>query len=258
MTILHSIILGAIQGITEFLPVSSSGHLLIAQQFFNIPKSFSYDVLLNIGTLTALFVFFRKRIADILYIAFVQKNPKYLTYILLASIPTLLVGYLGSGLFEKLGTYTWLIVLMLTGLGVVMIVAGKPRGNRTLQKKDTYIIGLVQVLALIPGTSRSGITILAGLFRGVSFKAAAEFSFMLAIPTISAAILHTLLFKDGIKFVGDNLTVVLVGNITSFVCGLIAVKTLVKLLRKKGLKPFGWYRIALGAAIPVVLLLKLI
>ena len=257
MSIIQSIILGAIQGITEFLPISSSGHLLLAQEFFSIPRAFAFDVLLNIGTLTALVIFFRKRLINTIQAAYYERNYRYLGYVILASLPTLVIGFFGDSFFEKLGTYTWVIVLMLTGLGAVMVLCGKAKGTKTLQKKDTFIIGAAQILALIPGTSRSGVTILAGTLRGVNIKAATEFSFMLAIPTITAAIAHTLFFKDGINYIQDNATSVLIGNITSFTLGFIAVKTLVKLLHDKGLAPFGWYRIALGAIIPVVLLFKL-
>jgi undecaprenyl-diphosphatase len=258
MSIVESILLGAVQGITEFLPISSSGHLIIFQEIFNLPKSFTYDVLLNIGTLLALVVFFRKRLSLILINTFKLKKYKYLSYVIMASIPTLLVGFIGSDLFEKLGSFTWLIVLMLTSLGVAMIVWGNRRGDRQITKKDTIIVGLAQVLALIPGTSRSGVTILAALIRGVNIKAATEFSFMLAIPTISAAILHTLFFNDGINFIKTNSVAFTVGNLTSFAFGAVAIRTLLNILNKKGLTPFGWYRIALGCLIPVLLLFKLV
>lgn len=258
MSILQSIVLGAIQGITEFLPISSSGHLLLAQQILGIPKAFAFDVLLNIGTLVALCIFFRKRINYIIQTAIKNRSFKYLTYVIAASIPTLAVGFFADSFFEKLGTFTWVIVLMLTGLGAAMVLYGKPKGDRPLYKKDAIFVGAAQVLALIPGTSRSGITILTAINRGVNVKAATEFSFMLAIPTITAAIAHTLFFKDGINYIQNNLLSVAIGNLTSFILGAVAIKTLLNLLNRKGLAPFGWYRIALGAIIPVVLLFKLI
>lgn len=257
VSILQSIILGAIQGITEFLPISSSGHLLLAQQFLGIPKAFAFDVLLNIGTLTALCIFFRRRLNYMIQTAIKQRSFKYLTYVILASIPTLAIGFFADKFFEKLGNYTWVIVLMLTGLGALMVLFGKARGERPLGKKDALFVGAAQVLALIPGTSRSGVTIMTAINRGVNVKAATEFSFMLAIPTITAAIAHTLFFKDGINYIQNNLVSVLIGNLTSFVLGALAIKTLLNLLNRKGLAPFGWYRIALGILMPVLLLLKL-
>ena len=257
MSILQSIILGAIQGITEFLPISSSGHLLLAQQLFGIPKAFAFDVLLNIGTLLALCIFFRKRLNYILQTAIKNRSFKYLTYVIVASIPTLAIGFFADSFFERLGSYTWVIVLMLTLLGALMVLFGKAKGTRPLYKKDAVFVGAAQVLALIPGTSRSGVTILTAINRGVNVKAATEFSFMLAIPTITAAIAHTLFFKDGINYIQNNLISVLVGNVTSFVLGAVAIKTLLNLLNRKGLAPFGWYRIALGALIPVILLFTL-
>lgn len=258
MSILQSIVLGAVQGITEFLPISSSGHLLLAQEFLDIPKSFTFDVLLNFGTLMALLIFFRERIISIIKSAIYHKNFRYITYVIIASIPTLLIGYLGSDIIERLGTYTWLIVLMLTTLGTAMVIWGGKHGSRSLSRRDTIFMGVMQVLALIPGTSRSGITILTGLIRGANIKAVIEFSFMLAIPTISAAIVHTLFFNGGTTYIKDNLTTVLIGNFTSFILGALAIKTLLKILNKKGLAVFGWYRIALGCLIPVVLLIRLI
>lgn len=258
MTIIESIILGAVQGVTEFLPISSSGHLIIAQDIFNLPKSFTYDVLLNIGTLSALILFFRERIYKIILNAFRLKKYNYIGYVVLASVPTLLVGFFGNDFFENLGGRIWLIVLMLVGLGALMVVFGNKKDERQINKKDSIIIGMAQVLALIPGTSRSGVTILAALIRGVNIKAAMEFSFMLAIPTILAAVVHTLLFNEGIDFIKSNPTAFAVGNLASFAMGAIAIKTLLNILNKKGLVPFGWYRIALGCLIPVLLLFKLI
>lgn len=258
MTIVESVVLGAVQGITEFLPISSSGHLIIAQEIFNLPKSFTYDVLLNVGTLSALILFFRDRISRILLNVFKLKKYQYVGFIIMASIPTLVIGFLGNDFFENLGKNIWLIILMLITLGSAMIFTGYKKGERQINKKDSIYIGAAQVLALIPGTSRSGITILAALVRGVNIKAATEFSFMLAVPTITAALAHTLFFNGGISFIKSNSTAFVVGNITSFVMGAVAIKTLLSILNNKGLMPFGWYRILLGCLITVLLLFKLI
>lgn len=258
MTIIESIVLGAVQGITEFLPISSSGHLILAQELFNLPKSFTYGVLLNIGTLSALILFFRERLFSILLNAFKLKKYQYIGYVVIASLPTLAVGFFGNDFFEKLGENIWLIVLMLITLGFAMIFWGNKKGERQINKKDSIFIGAAQVLALIPGTSRSGVTILAAVLRGVNIKAATEFSFMLAIPTITAALAHTLFFNDGISFIKSNSTAFVVGNIASFAMGALAIKTLLTILNNKGLMPFGWYRILLGCLIVILLLFKLI
>lgn len=258
MTIIQSIILGAVQGITEFLPISSSGHLILARHVFGIPSTFEFDVLLNIGTLVALLIFFRARIIKILNDIFKKKNYKYAIYVLTATIPTLIVGFIGNDLFKKLDNYTWLIVFMLVLIGALMVIYGKEKSKREITQKDSYFIGAAQVAALIPGTSRSGITILTALIRGVGIREAAEFSFMLAIPTISGALVHTLLGADAISYAKDNLGIIIFGNVASFAFGVLAVKTLMQLMANRGLRPFGWYRIGLGSLLTVLLLVKVI
>lgn len=258
MTILQSIILGGVQGITEFLPISSSGHLIIAGQLFDIPSTFEFGVLLNIGTLAALLIFFRSRIFKILNDIFRNKNYRYALYVLTASVPTLIIGFIGNSFFKSLDSSTWLIVSMLIIVGALMVVFGKEKSNRAVGQKDSYIIGAAQAVALIPGTSRSGITILVALMRGVGAKEAAEFSFMLAIPTISGAIVHTLIGGSAISFARENIGIIFFGNLASFILGALAIKALLKLVTLKGLRPFGWYRLCLGAVISVLLLFEII
>lgn len=259
MTILDSIVLGGVQGITEFIPVSSSGHLILAEKFLGLNSSFTFGVLLNIGTLLALIFFFRKRIAIALGAVFIDKNYKFGLTLVISVLPTAITGFLFSSFFDDISSRLWLIVSTLFVVGVLMVMFGRS-SNTTIKKesevgiKNGLIIGFAQVLALIPGVSRSGITMLGGVNRGFSVETAANFSFLMAAPTILGAILHTLLFKDGLAFIGDNGAVFLYGNMASLIFGLLAVGTMLELLRKYGLAVFGWYRIVLAALIGLLLL----
>lgn len=259
MTILDSIVLGGVQGITEFIPVSSSGHLILAERFLGLDNNFTFGVLLNVGTLFALLYFFRKRIFKALRTIFIDRDYRFGLVLALSVAPTIAAGYLFSSFFDDLSTNLWLIVVTLGVVGMLMIAFGKVGRIAVKQESDVDIkngllIGFAQVLALFPGVSRSGITMLAGTSRGFSVEAAANFSFLMAAPTILGAIVHTLLFKGGLAFIGDHSTVFLYGNLASLVFGLLAVGTMLRLLKRYGLAVFGWYRLGLAALIGVLLL----
>lgn len=264
MTIFDAIILGAVQGITEFLPISSTGHLVLAQRFLGLSGNFTFDVLLNFGTLAALFIFFRKRIAQIIREVVVRRDARYIGLLLLAVIPTAVVGFLLSDAIDGLGESIWIVVVMLALLGALMVAYGAEQKIIRVQTdkesgwKDAGLIGLAQVLALVPGVSRSGSTILAALNRGYSSKAAADFSFMMAIPTILGASFHVLLSSEGRAFVSEHTDLFIIGNIVSFVFGALAVKLLMRLLHKYGLRPFGWYRLGLAVVLAVLLMTNII
>jgi len=259
MTIFDSIVLGGVQGITEFIPVSSSGHLILAEKFLSLESFFTFGVLLNIGTLLALIIFFNQRIANALGQVFLQKNYRFALILALSIAPTLLTGFLFSAFFEDLSKNLWVIVVALVFVGLLMIRFGQPKDVRINKEADATLsdgaaIGLAQVLALIPGVSRSGVTILAAVNRGFSVKTAANFSFLMAAPTILGAVIHSLLFKDGLAFISDNGALFWPGNLASFVLGILAVKVMLGLLNKYGLGVFGWYRLGLGALIAVLLI----
>lgn len=263
MTIFDSVVLGGVQGITEFIPVSSSGHLILAEKFLNLSSNFTFGVLLNIGTLLALLTFFRQRILNVFREIFSGNNYRYGLILSLSIVPTIVVGFLFSAFFEDIAENLWLIVAALVLVGVIMIKFGKPKGIRINDESkigvaDGVVIGLMQVLALVPGVSRSGVTILTGVNRGFSLRAAANFSFLMAIPTILGAIVHSLVFRDGTDFIANNSQVFLVGNLASFLLGLLAVKTMLDLLSKHGLSVFGWYRLGLGTLLGVLLITNVI
>jgi len=263
MTIFDSIVLGSVQGITEFIPVSSSGHLVLAEKFLGLNSNFTFGVLLNIGTLVALLFYFRKRILSALRVIFLDRNYEFGLTLFISVIPTVITGYLFSEYFDSLSSHLWIVVFTLTAIGLLMIKFGRQtkatiKDESRVGAKNGLFLGLAQVLALVPGVSRSGITILAGINRGFTVDTAANFSFLMAAPTILGAIIHTLFFKDGLAFIGDNSSIFWYGNLASLVFGLLAVSTMIKLLKKHGLAVFGWYRLGLGALLGILLVTNLI
>lgn len=264
MTPLDAVILGAVQGFTEFIPVSSSGHLILAQRFLDLQGNFTFDVLLNFGTLLALFIFFRSRIANIFREVFVEKDWRYILVLIVGVLPVVVVGLIFSDWFSTLDKHPWLVALMLFLFGLPMIFIGKedrkPRVREDSQAslKDALVIGSVQVLALFPGVSRSGSTIMAGMRRGFSAQAAADFSFLMAIPTILGASLKTLVSSEGRDFMSNHLSLFILGNFVSFVCGALAIETLLRFLRRRGLGVFGYYRVGLAVVLAALMIFKVI
>jgi undecaprenyl-diphosphatase len=258
---IDAIILGLVQGFTEFIPVSSSGHLVIFNYVLGTPQSFAFDVLLNFGTLMALIVYYRMRIKSLITRTITGKDWGLVYKLLGATIPAFAIGLLFGEQIKQLNTSIWVVIIMLVVVGVLMIKFGSPKDDANNQDLENSLkwptaikVGLAQALALIPGTSRSGITILAGLNSGLSASRAAEFSFLLAIPTIAGATIKVFFIDGGYSYVVQNPGVVLAGNLASFISGVLAVSFLLKLLSKRGLKDFGWYRIGLAGLLTVLLL----
>lgn len=259
---LEALILGLIQGLTEFIPISSSGHLLIAQiLFFGEPERLFLEFV-NIGTMLALFIFFRKRIVEILRDIFQRKNYKLARNIILTSLPAGLVGFF---LADFIGTTAFFasavtVVFTLSIVGVLMILVEKlPKASAVqdgekLPASRAFMIGLAQMMALIPGVSRSGATILAGRFSGLKPAAAAEYSFLASLPIMMGVTLKILVTDS--QYVVDNLGLVLVSNVFAFASGLLAVGFLMRYLAKHSLAVFGWYRVGLAAVLAVILLVQ--
>lgn len=259
LSLLESIILGLIQGATEFLPISSTGHLVLTDKILGFNSSFEFDVLLNIGTILALLIFYRKTLLEL--IVNCRSNIRVFSLIIEATVPAVVIGYIWSDLIENKLQSAWVVVFMLIAIGLLMIwLPGRSKGKpvEELSLNESRKIGIAQALALIPGTSRSGITILAGQSQGLNSVESARFSFLMAIPIISGATLKVALSEDGRNFISTNTTQLFFGNLASFLAGLLAVNFLIDILGKKGLKPFGWYRICLGIVLAVLLFAKII
>lgn len=265
MSYLDAIVLGLVQGLTEFIPVSSSGHLVIFNHLLGNDGSFAFDVLLNIGTLLALVIFYRARLWAIVKKIFIAKEWIFIAKLAVATLPAFAFGLLFGEQIKIMNEYIWLVVVMLVIVGLLFIFYGhatKEADDAELEQSVKWPtalrVGFAQAFALIPGTSRSGITILAGLRSNLSAKRAAEFSFMLAIPTIAGATLKVMLLDGGLEFMANNIGLVLVGNLVSFVSGLLAVSFLIRLLSRRGLKDFGYYRIGLAGVLSVLLITGII
>jgi len=259
MTILQAIILGGLQGLTEFIPVSSSGHLVLAQHFMGLQHSASFDALVNLGTFLALVFYFRKRLWDIAMRVIKEREYRLVRNLFISAIPVGLLGLLFADFFESsLVQSPVVVVVMLLVVGVLMVVLDKlptlpELKNKELTPRRAGVVGLAQAISLIPGTSRSAATMIAGRFMGLSYKQAAEYSFLLSIPVIGAVLLKSMLDPDGLAFIQNNFGSWLASNIASFIGGLVAVSFMLKFLAKGNFKVFGYYRIALSVIIIVLL-----
>ncbi len=262
MTILESIILGIIQGLTEFIPISSSGHLVIAQYFFSGASDHLFLEWINIGTILALVVYFWPKILTIIGDIFVRRKYRLLRNILLTSIPAGLVGFAAAGIIESNAFFGSIVVVavMSAVVGVVMIVlerlpkASAVKNGEALTIPRALIIGAAQMVALIPGTSRSGATIIAGRLSGLSAKEAAEYSFLASLPIMAGVTLKVIL-QDHAYFMA-HIDTLLIGNLAAFLSGLFAVGFLMRYLANHSLAVFGWYRVALSVFIVGMLLVQ--
>ncbi len=238
MNIIQAGLLGVVQGLTEFLPVSSSGHLVILQSM--IP-SFSqpgvmFDVYLHFGTLLAVLVYYFKRILNL--------DLKYIKILILATIPAVVVGFLLKDVIDVIFQSTKLVgaALIITGIMDLGIDRGKETTGNVDNRKG-LIIGLFQAFAILPGISRSGSTIFAGTLSGVKKETAAEFSFLLSVPAVLGANLLEIIKNTGGLIFSANY---LVGILCSFIFGLICIKILLKLLINNKFSYLGYYCISLG------------
>lgn len=258
MTFFQAIILGIVQGLTEFLPVSSSGHLVLVPFLLNWTldpqKAFLFDVLVQLGTLAAVFVYFRKDLLDILKAffsgikarkPFEEANSRLGWYIILATIPAGAIGLLLQNQVEAFfNSPIWTAVfLFLTAvlLTVSELWSKKTRELETMNVKDSLIIGFFQALSIFPGVSRSGSTITGGLTQGFKRQSAARFSFLMSIPVMLAAGLLSVIKLIKMDGVLSFLPVLLLGFVIAGVVGYFAIKWFIGYLKEKSLLPFAAY-----------------
>lgn len=262
MNILETIFLGLIQGLTEFIPISSSGHLVIAQNFFSGASEHLFLEFINIGTMIALFIYFRRRILTILRDIFVTRNYRLARNIIITSVPAGIVGYLLSDFIGSNAFFgsSVTVVCTLFVVGVVMVVLEKlPKASPVKTGEDlspwrAFAIGAAQMVALIPGVSRSGSTIIAGRLSGLSAAQAAEYSFLASLPIMMGVTVKVLVGDQ--TYLVEHWVPLLVGNIAALISGLLAVGFLMRYLAKHSLAVFGWYRICLAGVLAVVLLVQ--
>lgn len=253
--------MGLTQGLTEFIPVSSSGHLVLLHQALGITDNgLAFDVALHLGTLLALLIFFNKELINLTVALFRKNEQTRLAWLLiLATVPAVAAGVLLESAAESSFRSARLVGLTMAGFAFVMIAA--ERYTRRQRRRDelknvswrqALIMGFVQALAIIPGISRSGSTITAGLFVGLDRVAATRFSFLLAIPITFGAILKVFTEQGTLDQVAREQTIFIIGILSAFVSGLFAIKFLLKYLAKHTLDVFAYYRIALGIFVLLV------
>jgi undecaprenyl-diphosphatase len=252
MTYLEGLLLAVIQGLTEFLPVSSSAHLILFSEFIGSDQNLFYDVSLHLGTLMAVCIYFRNDLIDIVKSVATHKSLLYnrlLKQLFISCIPTLLLGFILVDLIDGYLRTSTIIATTTIFFGFILFLATMKKSHKThieeITLRDALIIGLAQSLALIPGTSRSGITISAGLFLGLDSKTASKFSFLMAIPTIGAIASYQLLSTD-LEFLIQYFQINLLGLIVSFVIAYATIDFFIRFVNRIGFLPFILYRIVLG------------
>lgn len=277
--LLKVIFLGIVEGITEWLPISSTGHLILVEEFIklNVSEDFweMFMVVIQLGAIMAVVVLYFKDLWP-----FRNKKPKHNNVtkiektagvicrfvkidkmvmwfkILVSCLPSIIIGLPFNDLIEEKFNNYFVVSVMLIVYGILFIVIEDYNKKRTpsinrieeISWKTAFLIGVFQLLAVIPGTSRSGATIIGGIFLGTSRTLAAEYTFFLAIPTMFGASLLKLV-KFGLGFSQNELVILITGMVVSFVVSILAIKFLMGYIKKHDFKVFGWYRIILGAVV---------
>ncbi len=262
MTIFQAIILAIIEGLTEFLPVSSTGHMIIGSSMMGIasdPFTKLFTVCIQFGAILSVVLIYWKKFIPGKNLA---ETFQFYKRLIIAFIPTVIVGLLLKKQINALLENVVVVAIALLVGGVIFLLldkwfkAAEERGEEELKSdKKAFAIGCFQVIAMIPGVSRSAATIIGGLTQKLNKKAAAEFSFFLAVPTMFAATAKDLLDfyqEGGIGFSGNQIMLLIVGNIVAFIVALLAIRSFVSYLTKHGFKIFGYYRIIIGLAILIL------
>ncbi|MEA4974428.1 MAG: undecaprenyl-diphosphate phosphatase [Paludibacter sp.] len=256
MSLFETIIIAIVEGLTEFLPVSSTGHMIITQNLLGMESSDfvkAFTVNIQFGAILSVIVLYWKR--------FFQSMDFYWK-LLIAFLPAAVIGFLAGDFIDSLLENIWVVAIMLILGGVFMLFVdkwfNKADENQEMNWKRALKIGFFQCIAMIPGVSRSMATIVGGMSTKLSRKNAAEFSFFLAVPTMAAAAGYKLLqlIKDpaSSSMLTENLTTLLIGNVVAFIVAMAAIKFFISFLTKYGFKAFGYYRIIVGGIILILLL----
>lgn len=277
MTLIQTIIISIVEGLTEFLPVSSTGHMIITQHLLGVsqgsPFVHAFTFIIQFGAILSVVCLYWKRFfhIDRTPVPADVKNPflrfihplRFYWLLFVGVLPAVVIGLAAkkSGLLDWLLDSIWAVAIMLVVGGIFMLfcdkVFNKGREENKVNEKRAFNIGLWQCLSVIPGTSRSMATIVGGMANGLTRKRAAEYSFFLAVPTMAGATLLDLLdiLKEDATWVNTHdLIMLVVGCVVSFIVALLAMKWFVSFLTKYGFKVFGWYRIIIGIIIIVMLL----
>lgn len=256
MTTFQAILLGIIEGITEFLPISSTGHMIIASHFLEIKESVTlttFQIVVQLGAILAVVVTYYKKLFKV----------EMIKKLIIAFIPTGIVGLLVFPFIKHLLGNPLLVAYMLIVGGVIILLVekryerqtneGKIIEISTISYKNAFLLGLFQTLAIIPGVSRSGAIIIGGLLIRLSRKLLTEFTFLLAVPTMAVATLYTIIKKHEELSV-ESLSPILIGTVVSFVVALLVIRFILNYVRSHSFTIFGWYRIIVGIILLFILL----
>lgn len=274
MDLLQTIILAIVEGLTEFLPVSSTGHMIIARDLMGMQPNDqfinAFIVIIQFGAILSVVALYWKRFFRLNHTPAPQSSTPLKAFLhkwdfywklLVAFIPAVIIGGIANKLIEKMLSSVWIVAIMLLLGGIFMLFCDKIFNHGSDQtpvtEKKAFKIGLFQCIAMIPGVSRSMATIVGGMSQGLSRKKAAEFSFFLAVPTMFAATcldLFKLFTTTGAATISQHIETLLIGCIVAFIVALLAIKGFVNFLTKYGFAAFGWYRIIVGLAIIICLL----
>lgn len=272
MDLIETIIIAIVEGLTEFLPVSSTGHMIIAQNLLGVEstefvKAFTF--IIQFGAILSVVVLYWKRFFQLNNTPapegatslqrFLHKFDFYWK-LFVAFVPAAVLGLLFSDAIDAMLERVEVVAVMLVLGGIFMLycdkIFNKGSEDTPFTEKRAFMVGLFQCISMIPGVSRSMATIVGGMAQGLTRKAAAEFSFFLAVPTMFGATLYKmykLLKKGGTELIMDNMTTLIVGNAVAFVVALLAIKFFISFVTKYGFKAFGWYRIIVGGIILIML-----
>ncbi|HIZ06189.1 MAG TPA: undecaprenyl-diphosphate phosphatase [Candidatus Phocaeicola gallistercoris] len=271
LNLLQTIIIAIVEGLTEFLPVSSTGHMIITQQILGVEstefvKAFTF--IIQFGAILSVVCLYWKRFFRLNHTPIPQNASAFKRFLhtynfywklFVAFIPAAVLGLLFSDLIDAMLESVIVVAIMLIIGGVFMLFCDKLFGNGSektqLTEKRAFYIGLFQCISMIPGVSRSMATIVGGMAQKLTRKAAAEFSFFLAVPTMFAATVYKMakLFMDGgTEIIVNNMNALIVGNIVAFVIAMLAIKFFISFVTKYGFSAFGWYRIIVGGVILIM------
>mgnify|MGYP000958770385 FL=1 len=270
MTILESIILAIVEGLTEFLPVSSTGHMILTEGILGMESTAylkAFTVMIQFGAILSVVVYYFRRFLPFPILG-LKPDPttslggwRLYGLMIVGCIPAAILGALCNETIDTLLGSTWVVLAMLFLGGILMIYFDRIFTNKTerpVQVKNAFIIGLFQCLAMIPGVSRSMATIFGGMQQGLTRRQAAEFSFFLAVPTMFGATLlkgYKLYKELGVAVFQENWQTLLIGNVVAFVVALLAIKFFIEFVTKYGFRVFGYYRILLSVGVAIALLL---
>ena len=274
MSVFEAIIIAIVEGLTEFLPVSSTGHMIITQNVLGVEstefvKAFTF--IIQFGAILSVVVLYWKRFFQLNRTPLPEGASKLKQFLhkfdfywklFVAFIPAAVLGLLFSDAIDAMLERVEVVAVMLVIGGIFMLycdkIFNKGSDDTKFTEKRAFMVGLYQCISMIPGVSRSMATIVGGMSQRMTRKAAAEFSFFLAVPTMFAATVYKMykLFKEGgTEIIMDNMAVLIVGNVVAFIVAMLAIKFFISYVQKYGFKAFGWYRIIVGGLILVWLLM---